>query len=312
MERRHFVRAGLSAGAATALAPARSVALPTRRRRAGALRLNANENPLGLAPSARRAVIDAIPDANRYPDDGHNRVVAALAERLDVPADHLVLGAGSTEILQMAVQVWGREGARFVIADPTFEDVPGYAAPWNLDVVKVPLRPDHSHDLERMAAQAARADGPAMVYICNPNNPTGTLTPCDEVDAWIERASDQVTFLIDEAYLEYAESASSYWSEMKWIASRPNVVIVRTSRRSSEWRGCDWDTESPIPTPRRVYGPLRHTAMPTIWHAWRPWRASQTRDWCLGVSRSMPARAGPSLRCSMSWSSPTFRATQTS
>jgi histidinol-phosphate aminotransferase len=128
----------------------------------------------------------------------------------------------------MAVQVWGREGARFVIADPTFEDVPGYAAPWNLDVVKVPLRPDHSHDLERMAAQAARADGPAMVYICNPNNPTGTLTPCDEVDAWIERASDQVTFLIDEAYLEYAESASSYWSEMKWIASRPNVVIVRT------------------------------------------------------------------------------------
>lgn len=228
MDRRVFVKAGLTAGAATALGSAAAVAHRPFPRRATPLRLNANENPLGLSPAARRAVIDAIPDANRYPFEGHERVVAALAESLGVKAEQVVLGNGSTEILQMAVQVWGRTGARFIIADPTFEDVPDYAAPWNLDVVKVPLRADYSHDLERMGAVASQANGGALVYICNPNNPTGTLTPSAEVDAWIESASDQVTFLIDEAYFEYADAAPSYWSAVKWLDTRPNVVVVRT------------------------------------------------------------------------------------
>ncbi len=194
----------------------------------GPIKLCYNENPLGLCAAARQAVIDGIPEANRYPDDWHAKLKDALAIKHNVPASNIVLGNGSTEALQMAVQVFGQRGARFIQADPTYEDVTRYAAPYDLEVTKVPLRPDYSHDLERMRQIANQTNGDVVVYICSPNNPTATITASDELDEWIRTASDNVSFLVDEAYYEYAEGAEGYHSALPFIDTHPNVVIFRT------------------------------------------------------------------------------------
>jgi histidinol-phosphate aminotransferase len=260
MRRRDFLETSLAASAAagaTLIAgPAAATLAPGRWSPADPdqpLRLSSNENPLGPSAAARRAILDGLGEANRYT----HALAAALRTR--VAAHHavdeasVVVGNGSTEVLRMAVQAmagpagWGGGGpgarrgggpARIVVAEPTFEHVEQYAAPWELEPVKVPLRPDHGHDIGRMrdAARAVARHGggvgngspgrPILAFICNPNNPTGTLTPCDEVEAWI-READDVVFLVDEAYFEYVDDPS-YRSAIPLALDRPNVVVVRT------------------------------------------------------------------------------------
>jgi histidinol-phosphate aminotransferase len=231
MKRRTFFQTGLAAGVVSAggrTIAASPLSAGTASRSEKPIRLSANENPLGISPAGRRAIVDGIPDANRYPGGSRTPLLEALAAKHQVAVENIVLGAGSSEVLQMAVQAFGRERARFVIADPTFEDVPSYAEPWGLELIKVPLRADHAHDLTQMRAAAESASGPVVVYICNPNNPTGTLTPCVELDGWIRAAPERVSFIVDEAYFEYAQSATEYWSCMKWIGDKKNVVVART------------------------------------------------------------------------------------
>lgn len=229
MERRVFLQTGFLATVVAGRrmsSPGRLSATPVRR--VDPMRLNANENPLGPSAAARQAIVDGIVDANRYPFISRVPVEEAVAAAHDVDVSNVVLGTGSTEVLQMSVQAFGRFGSKFIIADPTFEDVPGYAVPWELATEKIRLRSDYAHDIEAMKRSAAATDGPVVVYICNPNNPTGTLTPSVEVDTWIRAAPDNVYFLVDEAYYEYAQHATEYWSAIKWIATHRNVVIART------------------------------------------------------------------------------------
>jgi histidinol-phosphate aminotransferase len=230
MERRTFLRAGLAIGAAGAagsygLLPEIAQAIPSEAD--GVLRLNSNENPLGVAPVGRRAIIEAIEEANRYPRERRGELVAALAKRHGVEPANVVLGNGSTEVLQMAVQAYATPDARLVLANPTYEDVPWYAQPFTFQLEKVPLDGRFAHDLGRMRQQAESGIQRALVYLCNPNNPTGTLTPSSEIDAWIESARDDVYFLVDEAYYEYCEDPA-YWSCIKWIGDRPNVIVSRS------------------------------------------------------------------------------------
>jgi histidinol-phosphate aminotransferase len=237
MERREFLKTGaLGAGSVGALSVLPVGWRPHNRdvlsalepaHQTDVLRLNSNENSLGLAPSARQAIIDDIVEANRYPRAARGSLVEALSDRHDVPAERLVLGNGSTEVLQMSVQALGAAGAPLVLADPTFEDVPWYSRPIDYTLERVPLRADFSHDLERMREIADGSDGTVLVYVCNPNNPTGTLTPSAELDEWIGSASDDTYFLVDEAYYDYVDD-SSFWSCIPWTASSPNVIVVRT------------------------------------------------------------------------------------
>ena len=236
MERRNFLRTGVALGAAglggVGLLPEIAAADAPHssgrgRPGSGTLRLNSNENPLGLAPNARRAVIGNIGEANRYPDEDETALIAALAEKHAVKPDNIVLGNGSTEVLQMAVQAFGGSDAKLIFADPTFEDVPWYAGPFSYRLEKVPLDSRYAHDIGRMKERAEASPGRSLVYICNPNNPTATLTPCSEIDAWIEEAPDDTYFLIDEAYFEYARDPG-YWTSIPMIERRPNVIVVRT------------------------------------------------------------------------------------
>ncbi len=227
MERRAFVRTGL---AAALFAPG-TLSLPEIARRTDApvklARLSSNENPLGPSAAARRAIIDMLGEGNRYARR-NGEMIARLAAKHAVRPEHIVLGNGSTEILQMTVQAMSVERpARVVIPDPTFEVVEAYARSMGADIVKVPLRADHSHDLERMRDLPAADRGLVLQFICNPNNPTGTLTSCDAIGQWLANAPANVWFLIDEAYFEFAEDPS-YRSFIAEATTRPNVIVSRT------------------------------------------------------------------------------------
>ncbi len=234
MRRRAFLQSGLAATAAAAAgtllpgfaeAGLADGASRWARRQDGVLRFNSNENALGPAESARRAIIDGIGESNRYTHPVVAEMIPALAAHHGVEPASVVLGNGSTELLRMCVQAMVPARGRIVVADPTFEHVEGYAAPFGLDVVKVPLTADHAHDLGRMRDAAGR--GPSLVYVCNPNNPTGSLTDSDRVAAWMREADDDVVFLIDEAYFEYA-SHPAYRSMLDLALQRPNAVVIRT------------------------------------------------------------------------------------
>jgi len=239
MNRREFLRAGVAvgvagAGGAVGVAatpwPSQSAAAAPRvapRSATGPLRLNYNENPLGLSPVARQAIGAELDEAHRYPDALREVVRQLLADRNGVQTENVVLGNGSTEILQMIVQAASSPGAGLVLADPTFEAMSRYQRPYSYRIEKVPLDAGFGHDLGRMKEVVAAHRRPTIVYICNPNNPTGTVTASADVDAWIEEAPETVLFAVDEAYIEYVK-APGYWSAIKWIEQRPNVVVVRT------------------------------------------------------------------------------------
>ena len=230
MKRRAFFQTGFTAGLAglggTAALPTFLSASP-RRLADGSVRLSSNENPMGICPAARQAIIDGLDLCNRYPGDSIRPVLDALAEKHGVNTDRIVIGAGSTEVLQIAVQMLGPD-IQVVLAEPTYEDMPRYSSPFSHHLAMVPLRADYSHDLDRMREVVREWNGTSLVYICNPNNPTGSLTPSAQVDDWIASAPENVYFVVDEAYFEYAEGTPEYWSALKWIDTHPNVMVVRT------------------------------------------------------------------------------------
>ena len=237
MDRRGFVTTGMAAGLVGATSAGSAIAAllentpgwgPGKTLADGSVKLSSNENPLGLSPAARQAVIEAIPNANRYPSDFRAPLMSALSDFVGVKQEHLVLGAGSTEILQMAVQAYQGPNTPLVTAEPTFEDVPRYMRPLAYNLVTVPLTgPGLAHDIGRMRQAAEGSRRPAVVYFCNPNNPTATITNSREIDNWIADAPETTMFLMDEAYFEYADDPS-YSSALKWIETKPNVIVVRT------------------------------------------------------------------------------------
>ena len=234
MRRRRFLMtgalSGLAAGAGAFGGSAPLAALasaPGRRTSNGAVRLNSNENPLGISAAAREAVLEALTLANRYPSDQQAEVVAKLAAAHEVEPNQIVIGTGSAEVLQMAVQAYAAPRAGLVMADPTYEAVTNYQRTEPYELVKVPLTASYEHDLGRMREAAESSGHPALVYLCNPNNPTATITPSADIDAWIADAPEHVFFLSDEAYIEYVED-DRMWSSLPWIGRKRNVLVVRT------------------------------------------------------------------------------------
>ena len=235
MRRRDFIRAGTLGGLVAGAGGigglgdplAAIVGGPGRRVADGRVRLSSNENPLGISAAAKDALVEAIVLANRYPADQHRALVARLAAAHEVGEDQVVLGTGSAEVLQMAVQAFAAPRAKLVMADPTYEAVTNYQRTEAYELVKVPLTPGYEHDLDRMREAAESSGHPALVYLCNPNNPTATITASAAIDAWIADAPDHVFFLSDEAYIEYVED-ERMWSSLPWIGKRRNVLVVRT------------------------------------------------------------------------------------
>jgi histidinol-phosphate aminotransferase len=186
----------------------------------GVVRLSANENPYGPSPAALQAAREALSLAWRYPDEAADDLIAELSKQHGLPAECFLIGAGSSEILKLACSAFGR---KVVMADPTFEAVAHHARARGADLVKVLLDRSFAHDLPAMAA----VPGAGLVYVCNPNNPTASLTPKAKLRAFVEAAPAETAVLVDEAYHHYVESPD-YESLAALTAAHPNLIVART------------------------------------------------------------------------------------
>jgi histidinol-phosphate aminotransferase len=191
--------------------------------RTATVRLSANENPYGPSSSAMNAMRDAMRLANRYPDDENDALIETIAKLHGVSADHIILGDGSSEILKLTAAAFLGPARKVVMADPTFEALAQYARAAQADIVKVPLTPAYAHDLEKMAA----VPGAGVIYICNPNNPTASITRKDTVRAFLQSVPQSAMVLVDEAYFHYADSPD-YESVIPFVQMRPNLIVART------------------------------------------------------------------------------------
>ncbi len=218
---------GAAAGAALLDSPlgrrTAEAATSRRTRPLDAVLLNSNENPYGPSAKALEAAAKAAP--NRYPDGLEEEARAAIAAHHGVPPEQILLGCGSSEILRMADMAFSGPSRRVVAAEPTFEAVLMFAKVLHVDGVKVPLTADFRHDLPRMAEACDASTG--LVYVCNPNNPTGTIVSGDEMAAFASRVPAGTTILVDEAYHHFVEDGR-YRSACGLLAAHANVVVART------------------------------------------------------------------------------------
>jgi len=228
LSRRQFAgRVGAAVGAVL-VAPEiiRSVAGARQPRGAeSAIQLNANENPYGPSDKALAAMTRSQAIAARYPDAYESMMIEEVAKLHGVQPFNVVLGCGSGEILRMADMAFLAPGKNVVVAEPTFEAVLAYARVARGDGIKVPQTADYRHDLPAMAA--ACTSNTALVYVCNPNNPTGTIVSRDEMAAFIAAVPRSAIIMVDEAYHHFVEDPR-YASCFDWIGKASNVVVVRT------------------------------------------------------------------------------------
>jgi histidinol-phosphate aminotransferase len=206
---------GPLAGAALAQAPAGATGV----------RLSANENPYGPPPAALEAAREGLALAWRYPDEAEDRLREAIAAETGVEPAQVLLGNGSSQILQLAAHSLCGPGTRLVMADPTFESIGGYAEQAGAAVARVPLAAGWAHDLDAMRRAAGEH---AVVYLCNPNNPTAGTTPPAAVAAFLESLPPGVFVVADEAYHHYAEGAPEYRSVVPLLPRHANLVVLRT------------------------------------------------------------------------------------
>jgi histidinol-phosphate aminotransferase len=256
INRRRFAQL-LGVGAAYAVAGPKlsfasnvAIASPARSASTAALvRLSSNENPYGPSPMATKAMTDAFGLAWRYPDEHTDMLIEMLAGINGVNRDQILLGNGSGEILKLCAAAFTgpvskSDGAReitlarptrgaalsfklgrgkLVVADPTFEAILNHATVSGAEVVKVPLTARFAHDLDKMSAAASEG----LIYICNPNNPTASITPKDVMRDFIGKCPSQTMILVDEAYHHYADSPD-YESVVPLVKQHPNLIVART------------------------------------------------------------------------------------
>jgi histidinol-phosphate aminotransferase len=219
------VAAGAVAGASILPAPAAAAPAPDPDYPEGTLRLDSNENPYGPSPRALDALKRARDRAARYPDRIETRLTGAIARHHGVEPENIVLGCGSGEVLRMADMAFLSAGRCVVAAQPTFEAVLAYARVTQARPVTVPLTADFRHDLPRMLAACPESAG--LIYVCNPNNPTGSIVARTALQEFLDAAPAGVVVVVDEAYHDFAED-TGYASVMPQAASRPNLLVVRT------------------------------------------------------------------------------------
>jgi histidinol-phosphate aminotransferase len=230
-ERREFLRwigaAGIAANSGILAAPLLSTPLlADEAADAGdsIAHLNYNENPNGPCPSARRAITEGIAGANRYPGPERAALIDMLAGMHGLDRERILTGAGSTELLRAAVASLAA-GGRLVMADPTYEDPIDYSKPFDVTTVRVPLDDEGAHDLPAM--EHAAGDTARVIYVCNPNNPTGTIVDGKALEKFVRRMSRRATVLVDEAYHEYVDDPR-YASMVPLVAEGLPIVVTRT------------------------------------------------------------------------------------
>ncbi len=186
--------------------------------------LSRNENPYGPAPSALRAISETAAMGCYYTDRGTEKLIAMIAERHSVSPAQVVIGDGSTEVLNAIALAWGRKGA-ILCPDLFWDTTVLYGERQGVKSIRVPLAADMNVDLPAMAAQVS--DAVSLVQICNPNNPTGLLIPAADLKAFAAKIAPKATVLIDEAYNELTDRPDDN-SMIDLVRSGADVIVCRT------------------------------------------------------------------------------------
>jgi histidinol-phosphate aminotransferase len=218
--RRRFIGTLGSGAVALAVRPVFSISTND-----GYVHLCFNENPYGPSEKTVRAIRDSVSSAGRYPADlSYDGLEGQLGKFHGLTAEHILIGAGSTEVLKVCDDLFLQSNPHLVVAETTYDAVYQYAVNSRAAVAKVPLTSDHRHDLEGMAKAITPETG--LVFICNPNNPTGTIVSKDEMARFMDRVPESVTIVVDEAYSHFA--GTEYESALKYVKEGRNVVGAKT------------------------------------------------------------------------------------
>jgi len=230
--RRDFLRSlglGAAVGAAVhwPLGDIAAAVAPSRARTSdGFIRLDSNENVYGPSPKVAAAISTATGLVNRYPFMKYDEVTERIATFHRVKPEQALFACGSTEILRVAACAYLGAGKQLIQASPTFEAEADYAKALGAEVVAVPLDWKFAHDLGAMQTQVGASTG--LIYICNPNNPTGSITPRSDIETFITRLPATVRVVIDEAYHDYATQSARYSSFIDHPLDDERVIVTRT------------------------------------------------------------------------------------
>jgi len=189
------------------------------------VKLASNENPLGTSPKALAAIRAALPELHRYPDGSGFKLRRALAELHGVSIDHIILGNGSSEILEMLARAYIADGDEAVISQQSFVMYELVINQVNGRPVAMPMLPGRRHDLDAMAA--AVTSRTKLIYVANPCNPTGTYSTRAEVDRLLEGVGDRALVVLDQAYQEYVDRPD-FPDGLDDLKAGRNVIVLRT------------------------------------------------------------------------------------
>jgi histidinol-phosphate aminotransferase len=228
LSRRAFGQRGFAAFAAAAFTEAafaqRGAVMGTAP--AGTAFLNANEFPEGPPQAAIEAMTRVLAESNRYHYKEFPDFYQAVAASEKFSPDHLLMGAGSSENIHCAIEAFASRERPLITSSPTYEAAPDLAAVKGFPVVKVPLTSTYAADVRKLAAEAQKAGG-GLIYLCNPNNPTASITPKGDVDWLVANLPANTYLLVDEAYIHFSTSPELE-SALKHVRAGKNVIVTRT------------------------------------------------------------------------------------
>lgn len=188
-------------------------------------RLFANENPFGPSEKAKKAIIESLPHAYQYPFMAVEDLTDKITAYEGLEKDMVMMGAGSSPLLHAAALYFTKDGGSIISGYPSYEDLPSHAEELKGKWVKVPLTAEYKLDLDAM--EKAIDSTTKLVYICNPNNPTGTAVDTDKLKDFCERASKKTTVFVDEAYIDYLPDPQAA-TMIGCIKKGQNIIVART------------------------------------------------------------------------------------
>lgn len=197
-------------------------------------RLTSNENPFGPSDSAKKALKAAIDDAFLYPREYRQKLMSLIAQEEGVTEDHILLGAGSSELLHASARVYGGANGKVLSANPTYTSLVRSAEYMGSEWVKVPLDKNFDHDLSTMEYKVK--PDVSLVYLVNPNNPTGKIMTGEEIIGFCNTVSDKVPVFVDEAYWDYMENPKGS-TTTACIKQGKNVIVARTFSKVHAFAG---------------------------------------------------------------------------
>ncbi|MFK0289153.1 histidinol-phosphate transaminase [Streptomyces sp. NPDC090442] len=221
-----------------------------------AYKLSSNENPYPPLPGVLESAVAAAGSFNRYPDMACTGLMAELADRFSVPLTHLATGTGSVGVAQQLVQSTAGPGDEVIYAWRSFEAYPIITQVSGATSVQVPLTSDEVHDLEAMLA--AITERTRLIFVCNPNNPTGTVVRRAELESFLDRVPGDILVVLDEAYREFIRD-EDVPDGIELYRDRPNVCVLRTFSKAYGLAGLRVGFAVAHP---EVAAALRKTAVP--------------------------------------------------